>query len=47
MGLGLQFVERLDEIPGNVGVTPDWESNCRAWDSYYNTFKPEEDDSGI
>jgi len=47
MGLGMQFVERIDEIPGNVGVTPAWEENCKAWDAYYSAFSPSEDDSGV
>lgn len=47
MGLGMQFVENIDEIPGNVGLTSDWESNCQAWSSYQNAAKPDEDDSGV
>ena len=40
-------MERLDDIPGNVGVTDAWEDNCEAWIAYDNKDKPEEDDSGI
>jgi FtsP/CotA-like multicopper oxidase with cupredoxin domain len=47
MGLGMQFVERMDAIPGNVGVTEQWEKNCVAWNAYQNKVKPEQDDSGI
>ena len=47
MGLGLQFVERIDEIPGKVGVTRAWEENCKAWNNYFNAFKPSLDDSGV
>jgi hypothetical protein len=47
MGLGMQFVERIDEIPGNVGVTKQWEKNCAAWMAYQTKVKPEQDDSGI
>jgi hypothetical protein len=43
----MQFVERLDEIPGNVGVTKIWEQNCIDWRTYQSTFKPLEIDSGI
>jgi hypothetical protein len=43
----MQFVERINEIPGNVGVTPEWESNCQAWMEYQNSIKPEEIDSGV
>jgi len=47
MGLGMQFVERIDEIPGNVGVTSAWDDNCKAWNDYNNATPPEEDDSGV
>jgi len=47
MGLGMQFVERIDEIPGHVGVTPAWEQNCKAWKNYQTAVKPEQDDSGL
>jgi hypothetical protein len=43
----MQFVERIDEIPGKVGVTPAWEENCKAWTTYQNTIKPLQDDSGL
>jgi hypothetical protein len=46
-GLALQFVERIDEIPGNVGVTSQWTDNCAAWSTYQSTFHPLQDDSGI
>jgi len=46
-GLALQFVERMNEIPGNVGVTPQWEQMCAAWKGWQDTYKPPRDDSGI
>jgi hypothetical protein len=47
MGLGVQFVERISEIPGNVGITSDWDTNCEAWNSYQVADHPEQDDSGL
>jgi Multicopper oxidase len=47
MGLGVQFVERIDEISGNVGVTSDWTTLCEAWESYQSAQHPEQDDSGL
>jgi FtsP/CotA-like multicopper oxidase with cupredoxin domain len=47
MGLGFQFVERIDEIPGNVGVTSAWQQNCQNWDAYDIKKTPREDDSGL
>jgi hypothetical protein len=49
MGLGLQFVERIDDIPGNVGITPDsdWQTNCQAWNDYQISKNPPEVDSGV
>lgn len=47
MGLGLQFVERISEIPGNVGVTNAWAENCQAWNSYQLAIDPPRDDSGL
>jgi hypothetical protein len=46
-GLAMQFVERLDEIPGKVGVTNAWAQNCLDWRQYQTTYKPLEIDSGI
>jgi hypothetical protein len=46
-GLALQFIERIDEIPGQVGVTNQWEQNCASWTNYQNTVHPLQDDSGI
>jgi hypothetical protein len=43
----MQFVERIDDIPGNVGITSDWDTNCKAWDNYQIDDDPEQDDSGI
>jgi len=43
----MQFVERLDEIPGQVGVTNMWAQNCIDWRAYQTAFKPLEIDSGI
>jgi hypothetical protein len=47
MGLGMQFVERIDEIAGKVGVTPAWEENCKAWKSYEIASSTPRDDSGV
>jgi len=47
MGLGIQFVERINEIPGNVGITSDWNTLCEAWESYIVSQHPEQDDSGL
>jgi hypothetical protein len=46
-GLAMQFVERLHDIPGNVGVTSQWNNNCATWQNYQATYKPLEIDSGI
>jgi hypothetical protein len=46
-GLAMQFVERLEEIPGNVGVNTQWTDNCASWKSYQDTVDPLEIDSGI
>lgn len=46
-GLGIQFVERINEIPGNVGIRPKWEETCKAWNNYQTAKKPEEVDSGV
>jgi Multicopper oxidase len=46
-GLAMQFVERLNEIPGGVGVTSQWNQNCQAWQNYQSTYTPEQIDSGI
>jgi len=46
-GLALQFVERVDAIPGNVGVTPQWQENCKAWQQYQAAINPPQDDSGV
>jgi hypothetical protein len=47
MGLGMQFVERIDEIPGSVAITSEWDDNCKAWAAYQNGDDPDEDDSGV
>jgi len=47
MGLGVQFVERIDEISGNVGVTSDWSTLCEAWETYQIAQDPEQEDSGL
>ena len=46
-GLAMQFVERIDEIPGKVGVTSQWEETCEKWRTYQETFNPPEVDSGV
>jgi len=43
----MRFVENIDEIVGNVGITSDRDTNCQAWNSYENAAKPAEDDSGL
>ena len=43
----MQFVERLNDIPGNVGVTEQWEKNCVNWRAYQDRIKPEQSDSGV
>lgn len=40
-------MERIAEIPGNVGVTSDWNDLCLAWESYQIAQHPEQDDSGL
>jgi hypothetical protein len=47
MGLGIQFVERINEIAGNVGVTSEWDNLCTAWEKYQLAQHPEQDDSGL
>jgi hypothetical protein len=46
-GLAMEFVERIDEIPGNVGVTQQWDDNCAAWQTYQSEVNPDQEDSGI
>jgi hypothetical protein len=46
-GLVLQFVERIGEIPENVGVTQAFYDTCDAWDVYQNAAHPARDDSGV
>jgi hypothetical protein len=43
----LQFVERIDEIPNNVGVTQAFYDNCAVWDTYNTLYNPPRDDSGV
>jgi hypothetical protein len=45
--LVLQFVERIDDIPGNVGVDDAWWDNCAVWDEYNALYNPPRDDSGV
>lgn len=46
-GLAMQFVERIDEIPGNVGVTQQWYDTCASWQRYQDIVNPPRDDSGV
>lgn len=46
-GLGMQFVERYDEIAGNVGLSTAWNDLCTAWDNYNSSMTYKQDDSGI
>ena len=43
----MQFVERLDEIAGNVGVTPAWDDMCKAWSQFEIASAIPRDDSGV
>jgi hypothetical protein len=43
----MQFVERMSEIPGNVGVTPAWEQTCQAWNDFEIAAAVPRDDSGV
>lgn len=47
MGFGIQFVERIADIKGNVGVTAEWNNTCVTWENYYVQQHPEQDDSGL
>jgi hypothetical protein len=46
-GLALQFVERLSDIAGNVGVTQQRTDLCNSWNSYQTSFNPQQVDSGV
>ena len=46
-GLAMEFVERIDEIPGNVGVTQQWQDTCQDWAAYQVAVNPPRDDSGV
>jgi hypothetical protein len=46
-GLAMQFVERVSEIPGDVGLTTAWTDLCDAWNTYEATMVYTQDDSGI
>jgi len=46
-GLAMQFVERIDDIPKNVGVTKAWYDLCDSWDAYQNSVNITRDDSGV
>jgi hypothetical protein len=46
-GLALQFVERLGDIAGKVGVTQQWTNLCNSWNSYQTSSKPQQIDSGV
>jgi hypothetical protein len=43
----MQFVERIDAIPGNVGVGWAWTDTCSVWKKYQDTVNPVRDDSGV
>jgi hypothetical protein len=43
----MQFVERIDDIPGNVGVTQQWYDTCASWQKYQDIVNPPRDDSGV
>jgi hypothetical protein len=43
----MQFVERYDEIAGNVGLSTAWNDLCTAWDNYNSSMTYKQDDSGI
>lgn len=47
-GLSLQFLERQSEILGAIGSLDQFDSNCAAWESYWNgPHAYQKDDSGI
>lgn len=46
-GLAMQFVERINDIPGNVGVGQAWYDTCSSWQTYQNAVNPPTDDSGV
>jgi len=46
LGLGVQFLERADDIAG-LGMGSTWTDECKAWNSYYETAQFKEEDSGL
>ena len=40
-------MERIDQIPGKVGVGKQWEETCVSWKKYEDTVHPPTDDSGV
>lgn len=40
-------MERIDEIPGNVGVTPSWDQLCQSWSQFEVANAIPRDDSGV
>jgi hypothetical protein len=46
-GLALQFVERIEDIPGKVGVTNQWNNPCASWKKDQSMVHPPEVDSGV
>lgn len=45
-GFGMQFVERVEDIPGSTDLD-DIVPNCQAWETYYDTTECPQYDSGI
>jgi hypothetical protein len=43
----MQFVERYDDIAGNVGVTSQWQDMCQAWTQFETAEAIPRDDSGV
>jgi len=46
-GLAMQFVERIDAIPGNVGIEQARTDTCASWKQYQDMVNPIRDDSGV
>ncbi|KAJ1552120.1 hypothetical protein HK405_012580, partial [Cladochytrium tenue] len=46
-GLALEFLERIDEVPGKVGVDDAWAQTCDNWSSYAAADNVTRDDSGV
>jgi FtsP/CotA-like multicopper oxidase with cupredoxin domain len=45
-GLGVQFLERVDDIPSAVTLG-ELQPTCRDWEAYWDAVKPDKYDSGL